>query len=141
MNNYLQFSQVIPHLTDDEVKWLMNYVENRHRGLDVEGNELEEDEVGMYPDFGFKIMKDDDWGTYAWFFAEESGNVAQVGETVQEFLKVNRPEGSFSMTWADFADTLRPGQFDGGGLFVTAKDIKMFHAVEWVRGQEKEFAA
>lgn len=140
MNTYLQFSQVMPHLKDEEVAWLMKYVEHRHRGLDIEGHEHDFDDDGPFPNFGFKILRSKEWGQYAWFYASQAGDIAQVAETVQEFIKALRPTSSFSMTWADYADTLQPGQFDGGAIFVTADDIKMFHAGEWVREQEAQFS-
>ncbi len=130
----------MPNLKDEEVQWLMKYVEHRHRGLNMEGVELEDDEDGVFPDFGFKIMHSKEWGQYAWFYAEASGSISQVAETVQEFIKVMCPKSSFSMTWADYTDKLRPGQFDGGAIFVTADDIKMFHAGEWAREQEAQFS-
>lgn len=139
MNNVQQFSQVIPDLTDAETLWLMNYVEYRARGLYLDGSEREHEDV--YPDFGFKIMKSTEWGTYAWFFSDECGDISQVAETVQDFIKAQRPETCFTMTWADYADKLRVGEFDGGGLFVSADQITTFHAVEWAEQQEKEFKA
>jgi hypothetical protein len=138
MNTYIQFSQVIPHLSPAEVAWLMKYVEHRHRGLDIDGNDGDFDDE-VYPYFGFKIMDAPKWGQYAWFFSSQTGDISQVAETVQAFLKKFKPTSSFSMTWADYADTLRAGQFDGGAIFVTAEDIKIFHAGEWVREQEREF--
>jgi hypothetical protein len=135
MKTYIQFSQVIPSLTTEEVSWLMKYVEHRHRGLDVEGNDGDFDDE-LFPNFGFKIMDDPKSGQYAWFYSSQSGDISQVAETAQAFIKRFRPTSSFSMTWADYADTLRAGQFDGGAIFVTEEDIKMFHAGEWVREQE-----
>ena len=139
MTNFIQFSQVITQLTDEEVRWLMRYIEHRHRGLDIEGNERDYDDDGVYPDFGFKILQSEEWGQYAWFYAQENGNIAQVAETVQDFLKTTRPKSSFSMTWAEYADKLRPEQFDGGAVFVTKDDIKTFHAGEWVRLEQMKF--
>jgi len=141
MKTHLQFSQVIPHLTDAEVRWLMTYVEHRHRGLDVDGAPGDFDDDGLFPNFGFQILKDDAWGQYAWFFSDKAkqGDIAQVAETVQEFIKHHRNKSSFSLTWADYAENLHPGQFDGGAIFVTAEEIKVFHAGEWVREQERSF--
>lgn len=137
--NFLQFSQVIPNLTDDEVAWFVKYIEHRSQGLDLEGNEQDFDDDGVYPDFGFQIMESKEWGRYAWFFSHESANIAQLAETVQEYLKKFHPESSFSMTWADYANQLVPSQFDGGAVFVTKDDIRLFHAGQWAREQEMSF--
>jgi hypothetical protein len=139
MSTLLQFSEIIPDLSEAEVAWFMKYIEHRHRKLDIDGNEHEFDDDG-YPDFGFKIMVDDD-GTSAWFFAAKHGNVSQVAETVQEFLRVHRPNSFFSMTWSESNTILKPGEFDGGAVFVTAEEIEMFHGVEWAREKEKQFNA
>ena len=80
--------------------------------------------------FGFQILKDQKWGQYAWFYSSQKGDISQVAEVVHEFLKVCRPKCCFTLTWADYADSLTPEQFDGGALFVTAQEIKTFHAGE-----------
>lgn len=139
MSNRLQFSEIIPDLNDHEVAWFIKYIEHRHRRLDIDGNEREFEDDG-YPDFGFKVMSDEG-KHYAWFFAEENGSVAQVAETVQEFLQAHRPKQCFTLTWAETSTTLKPGDFDGGAVFVTAEEIEMFHGVEWARGREKQFNA
>lgn len=136
---YLQFSQVIPNLTDAEVAWLMKYVEHRHRGLSIDGSEHDFDDDVLFPNFGFKIQRSVEWGQYAWFYSSQNADISQVAEMVQEYLKAHRPDGCFSLTWAEYTDKLRPDQFDGGAIFVTADDIKTFHAGEWVREQEREF--
>jgi len=141
MTTYLQFSQVIPKLTDTEVAWLITYVEHRHRGFDVDGNEYDFDDDETFPSFGFKILVDAKLGQYAWFFAAQKGDIAQVAETAQAFLQAQRPSSFFTLTWADYADNLKPEQFDGGALFVTPQDIKIFHAGEWVREQERFFGS
>lgn len=138
MITYTQFSQVIPQLSDAEVSWLMLYIEHRHRGLTVDGHEHDFDDDELFPNFGFQIMKGNQT-QYAWFFSSQTADIGQVAETVQEFFKVHRPNACFSLTWAEYADTLKPEQFDGGAIFVTAHDIKMFHAGEWAREQEREF--
>jgi len=139
MKTYVQFSQVIPSLTDREVAWLMKYVEHRHRGLDIEGNEHDFDDE-LFPNFGFQIMQQDK-AQCAWFYSSQNADIGQVAEMVQEFLQTHRPTGHFSLTWAEYADELKPEQFDGGAIFVTGEDIKMFHAGEWAREQEAQFGA
>jgi hypothetical protein len=139
MTNRLQFSEIIPELTESEIEWLIKYVEHRHRKLDIDGNEHEFEDDG-YPSFGFKIMTTEE-GSYAWFFSEESGSVAQVAETVQEFLREHRPKQCFTLTWAETSTTLKPGEFDGGAAFVTSEEIETFHGVEWARSKEKQFNA
>lgn len=139
-NSYLQFSEVLPKLSDEEAAWFPNYINGRHQGLDVEGKPADFDENGFFPDFKFAIKKTDgEWGTYAWFYADESGSVVQVGEVVQEFLRRFRPSECFMLTWAEWNGKPHVGQFDGGGLFVTASDIELFHAGEWARNRTKRF--
>ena len=137
MKTYVQFSQVISQLTDREVAWLMKYVEHRHRGLDIHGHEYDFDDE-LFPNFGFQIMQANN-EKYAWFYSSQNADIGQVAETAQEFLKEHRPGACFSLTWADYADRLAFQQFDGGAIFVTPDDIKIFHAGEWAREQEREF--
>lgn len=138
--NFLQFSQVIKNLTDEEASWFVDYIEHRRNGFDTQGKELEDDEKGTYPDFRFVIMQDENWGIYAWFFADDNGSVEQVAETVKEFLLKFRPHECFTMTWAEYAHEPRVEEFDGGAIFVTARDIKIFHAGEWAYNLEKAFS-
>lgn len=135
---FLQFSEVIPNLTDEEAAWFAKYIDSRHKGLTMDGAPMDFDDDGYFPDFQFAIKSSTgEWGKYAWFSAEESGSVRQVAEVAQEFLKKFRPDGHFSLTWAEWTNKLRVGQFDGGGLFVTATEISTFHAAEWVHDKVK----
>ena len=140
--SHLQFSEVLPKLTVEEAAWFPRYMETRHKGLSLLGEPMDYDENSFFPDFRFVIKTSDgDWGTYAWFFSENSASVMQVAEVVQEFLKRFRRNDCFILTWAEWDDHPRVGQFDGGGLFVTAEDIETFHAVEWAQKREDNFKA
>jgi len=138
----LQFSQVIPKLREDEATWFARYIEARHRGVDLDGEPHDYDENSFFPDFKFAIkVTAEEWGTYAWFYSENSASVMQVAEVVQEFLKRFRRNDCFILTWAEWDPQPRVGQFDGGAIFVTIDEIDTFHAGEWAHNREKNFKA
>jgi hypothetical protein len=138
-DNLLRFSQVIKNLSDEEWSWFERYMVNRCKGLDVDGEPREVDEEATFPDFEFHLMDSQEWGKYAWFVAREGGNVGQVAEVVQDFLRTFRPSECFTLTWAEYCTISRPGEFDGGAIFVSASRIDTFHAGEWAYEKERGF--
>ena len=167
-NNCLEFSEVLPKLSEQEEVWLKNQLEIVHV---FDGEEYAEDAVpddlaSKDPDWigcrAYRDMKDydsdlgenagfeyefsgddsdEDWGRHLWFRSAKYGNVAQVAHLVQKFLKQFAPNDSWSLTWATTCSKPRTGEFGGGAVFVTASDIKWNDSYEFVEQQAAAFAA
>ena len=147
--NYLQFSEVLVDLSEDEANWLKHQLEivcvfddkeypedNLPEGrdpaiaewagcrvyLDMEDYDPDDGEdVG----FDYKFRSDDEKkGASLWLFSEEFGRVDRVAHLVQKFLRQFRPDRCWSLTWALTCSKLRLGEFSGGAMFVTASEIK-----------------
>jgi len=161
-NNYLQFSEVLPQLTDDEETWLRQKLEH----VFVFGErEYAKDELpeGLNADdadwsgirawrnldtsdtdwLGFEYEFDDDsdkWGRHLWIYSEECGEPVHVAHLVQEFLKRFRADQCWSLTYALTCSKLRVGEFTGGGCFVTADTIQWQNSDAFVAKQRQVFA-
>lgn len=76
---------------------------------------------------------------YLWLYSEEGSNLDHVGVLVQAFLAKFRPKACFSLTYAEYCDKLRVGEFGGGAMFVTAEEVKYSHVAKWVGQQIEAF--
>jgi hypothetical protein len=148
-NSYTQWSEQIelskdPAVFEEQKKWI-NEVLERADGWEPQGYEGEPADItddmfkGMlvqhgidlttagelefWPDFGWKISDNGVDGPMGelWLFSEESSNLDNVIAFVQAFLKKWDPKGHFTLTWADYCERLRIGEFSGGGLVITAE--------------------
>jgi hypothetical protein len=164
-NNYLQFSEVVPHLTDKEIDWLK---EQLQRIYVFQGRQYSEDELPaqLNPDsadwagcrayldmleydaefdegagfeYQFQLKPDPGWGRHLWLYAEESGYVSRVAHLVQKFLRMFRPKDCWSLTYALTCSKPRVGEFGGGAVFVTAAEIKWESTDDFVEGQRELF--
>jgi hypothetical protein len=159
-DHYLEFSETLTHLTDEQVDWLRNQLETVHV---IDGVEYTEDklpdtgdgawigcrayrdmedydadfgeDVGF--DYSFSEEIDDNWGQHLWVYSEEHGYVDRVAHLVQKFLRAFRPDACWSLTYAGTCSKPRVGEFGGGAVFVTATDIKYSNAWEFVEEQRK----
>jgi len=164
-NNYLQFSEEIVDLTKEEAEWLelMSNLSNLSSDRDVdfkinddrrhfsdEGEALTEEaklaEVLFKdePIINVDIEKQEGsalaWK--AWFYSDEGNDPYAVGMLVQAFFKKFRAgtKVMFSLTWADYCEKLRVGEFGGGAMVVTEKEIVIRSAYEVVHELEEEIA-
>jgi hypothetical protein len=141
-NNYLQFSEILAHLTDEEEAWLGEQLEEIEDELPVDSPSLvadkpmwcgprflrdcEDYEPGSGPGFDYSFLDDDvlqNWGRHLWLYAEECGNLNNVAWLVQKFLKKFRPNECWSLTFALTCSKPRVGEFGGGAVFVTAETM------------------
>ena len=127
-NNYTQFSEVLPNLTDEEAQWLKEQLEIGSEGFEVLYQFDTDDER-------------DGWGRHLWFYAEEVGDPEQVACLVQKFLQRFRPDQYWALTFACTCSKPRVGAFAGGAVFVTANDIKWQHSHEFIATEAKVFSA
>jgi len=164
-NNYLNFSEVLNHLNEDEAAWLRGQLEvvyvfgdeefpedeipDRLRGVEPDwyGARTWRDMDGYDPDdgelvgFEYQFAEDTDWGRYLWIYAEEWGNVDHVAHFVQKFLKKFRPDRWWSLQYALTCSKLRVGSLGGGAVFVTASEIKQDSTFAFVDRCHQEFEA
>jgi len=165
-DNYLEFSEVLPRLSNMEVDWLRRQLQIVHVFGDKEYSEDElpdhlksenadwlgcrayRDMEHYAPDFGedagftYSFSDDgcdEDWGRHLWLYTEEWGYVERVAHLVQKFLKESRPDQCWSLTWATTCSKLRVGQFGGGAVFVTASEIKWQVTDDFVEEESKAF--
>jgi len=166
-NNYLEFSEVLPHLTAEEEAWLRSQLEVVSVFGDREYAEGEEpsdldcaegewygcrawgDMEGYDPDdgepigFAYEFHDDHDtpdgWGRHLWLHSEESGRPERVAHLVQKFLRQFRPKECWSLTYATTCSKARAGEFGGGAVFITTDKIVWENAYDFVESQREAF--
>ena len=131
-NNYTIFSEMLLISGKEEREWLERLIEQLENG-DEEGpdaafvKEYSNNFHGNYLGFDAKF---EDEGL--WIYTEESGNVDAVAAFVQYFLERFHPDKYWTLTWACTCSKPRVGEFDGGAILVTAKDIKFNNSYLWL---------
>ena len=158
-NHYLNFSEVIDHLRDDEADWLRQQLQVVHVFGETEyaagevpehlasetadwiGCRAYRDMEAYDPDCGepvgfeYRFSEDDTdetWGRYLWLYAEEWGDVERVAHLVRTFLNRFRPDACWALTYAAVCSQPRVSEFGGGAVFVTADEIRYHNAHEFV---------
>ena len=138
-DNYQLFSEMISGLTADEAEWI-----ERMLGCDPEepsileeaGFDLKEIDLEYWPGFESELRNAE--GEF-WLYGDEYANVSHAGEFVRAFLAKFRSDQCWSLTWAETCSKPRVGEFGGGGLFVTAKEVTALNATDWVNQQRQQF--
>jgi hypothetical protein len=158
-DNYLQFSAVLPRLTEAEEAWLKGQLqlikvfgdrEYAEEGVPAELADQEADWEGArflrndknynfeWDQLGFEYAfcpadegGRDGWGRHLWLYAEEWGNPDHVAWLIRGFLQKFRPTECWSMTYATTCSRPRVGEFGGGAVFVTAKRVVYLNAENW----------
>jgi len=119
-NNYLEFSEEISLLTDQELAWFDKEEERQAKLRD-------EDSDDCCYDYEVDAER-----RFVWFHGDESGNPNTVADLVQRFLKDNRPNSFFMLTWSETCSKPRLGEFGGGAVFVTADEQQWMSVYQWV---------
>ena len=163
-NDYLQFSEVLTHLTAEEEAWLQQQLTHIYVFGDKENTEEEMpenlnpdaadwsglrlwrnvDDIDYPDDTGFQYEFDDgdkwdDWGRHLWLYAEEYGEPTAVAHLIQQFLKRFRPDQCWGLTFARTCSRMRVGEFGGGAVFVTADAIRWNDTYGFVEEEERSF--
>jgi hypothetical protein len=113
-DNYTQFSTMIENLTESERAWCVKYLEELAARSD--------EEIQEQGDCGIALESEG-----LWLYAEEYGDVEFAALVIQEFLKNCRPDKCFGFEWANTCSKPRIDEFSGGGVFITATDMKWFN--------------
>ena len=145
-NNYLEFSELIDDLTEEEAEWVRNIPDR----IDFEDNEKYKNEEEWQKAFSEALKQhgiDGDeliaegliysfpqfaWETNnerkTWWVSthnEEYGDPFHVAIAVQGFIRKFRPDYVFKLTWCEYCSKPRIGEF-GGGWCVVNKDEYLF---------------
>lgn len=165
-DNFLQFSEVIANLTEQEREWLKDQLqpvrvfgesefpedavppELADRDADWRGvrtlrdkpdHDAQWDALG----FEYRFHEDHDrggWGRHLWLYAEDWGDPSNVAWLVQKFLRKFRPDQCWALTYATTCSKPRVGEFGGGAVFVTADKIERQDARDFAETQMEAFA-
>lgn len=122
-NNYLQFSKFIPIKSDEESKWVKNYLDNRNPSDEKLGFNWTWDklEQGIY------------------IYAEEWGDEEQAAIFLQEFIRKFYKDKCVYFTWANFCSRPIADEFYGGAAFITKDSIEYFCSANWANNKAIEF--
>jgi len=161
-NNYLQFSECVGDLTHKEICWLHKVLDkklsvhalkkllNFRRQADF--RQVDDADLEFFPDFGWQISENESitislaQGSESrlpkqtlWLYSEANANINHVALLIQAFFRRFRPHAFFSLSWAEYCDKLRPGEFGGGVLVVTVTKIKYTNNGLWLSSQRAEW--
>ena len=89
--------------------------------------------------FSWEIQKDDE-ETSLWIYAQESGDVEQVAYFVQLFLRRFAPDGWWTLAWANTCSRMLVGQFSGGSVLVTAREIFFNDSIRWLELRQSDLS-
>jgi hypothetical protein len=162
---FLEFSQVLPHLNNDEFDWLAQQLEIvcvfgqrefspaalpaglEESQADWTGHRFCRDYEEDLPDpenlgvcFVLHDKPDDDFGRHLWVYAEEYGDLGVLAHLVQKFLRRFRPSECWSLAYASTCSKLRLDGFGGGAVFVTTDEIKFDSAWDFIERQMAAFS-
>ena len=135
-DNYVQFSQVLSPVNRRQAAWarrLLGPGGSQH--LSAAGIRIDPDEAEDWPQFQWQLE-----GRELWIYSQEGGSPQHVGQFVRAFLRRFRPGDCWQMTWSETCSRPRVGEFGGGGVLVTARSARFFHAHQWVERQTAAFA-
>ncbi len=165
-DNYLQFSEVIANLTEQEEAWLKDQLqtvrvfgekEYPEDAVPAELADMKADWSGVrflrdktdhdaqWDALGFEYSFHEDhdtggWGHHLWLYAESWGDVSNVTWLAQKFLKRFRPDQCWSLTYSATCSKPRVGEFGGGAVFVTADTIRGQNACDFIEDQRAAFS-
>ncbi len=149
--HFLEFSEVLPNLRDDEEAWLREqltkiYVSDGREypedalPADFDSAEADwhgprflldlSDEPVDHPGFHFEFRDGEsqgdgsNWGRHAWFYAQNQGNPDYLAQLVRKFLARFRPDECWEFSYACGCNKPCVGAFGGDTYFVTASGIQ-----------------
>jgi|3_EtaG_2_1085321.scaffolds.fasta_scaffold02017_9 hypothetical protein len=132
-NNYIEFSEMIHNLNDEEQKYWEKLTDDERIDLSLEEHkklQIQWESVGgtfengAWPGFQWSFESRKDGNKDLWIYVIESGDIDNLAIIIQDFLKVCRPDGYFTLTWAETCSKPRLQQFGGGYLLITKDEIK-----------------
>lgn len=129
-NNYRQFSFALKLGSAKEASWFRTRL--------LKAMSAEDSDGGSGHDFDATVENKESDSRHVWFRDNgEYGNVEQIADIVQEYLKKFDKKGYFTMSWADTCSKHRLGEFGGGFCVVTAKAQHWFNEHEFLTKRTK----
>jgi hypothetical protein len=128
-NNYRQFSFALKLANKKEAAWCQKTLKKLSETDDGEGGETTTDyDWSVYP-----TKEEPKALPHIWFRDNgEYGNVEQIANFVEKYLKKFQPNGYFTMTWSDTCSKHRIGEFGGGLAVVKARETHWFQDHQWI---------
>ena len=127
-NSYRQFSLVLNLDNKKEETWCRKTLKKLSQTESAEGGSETDFDWTVYP-----AGEDPKSHPWIWFHdGGEYGNVEQIADFVEKYLKKFQPKGYFVLSWADTCSKSRVGEFGGGLAVVTANGPTWFNDSDWV---------
>jgi hypothetical protein len=139
-NNYVEFSEMLEELTDEEMAWIEETCTFEHVEQD------EDEQPAKLPDWYNPDALGVDFTNHLniqektfWMYSEgEGGNLDTLGAFVHEFILKFRPDAVFTLTWAETCSKPRVGEFGGGALVISREGVKAMNTHHWAKTQRDE---
>lgn len=129
-DSYTVFSELIPGLTPEEEKWIVDVPLWDGDGIDDDEEKLKKaiidygldlkdvSSVDSFPSFDQRIVEGD-W----WMHSDDNCDLEHVACVVHGFIRKFRPDMVFKLTWAAYESKPLIGAFGGGWFVVSKKEI------------------
>ena len=135
-NNYLQLSTMIEDVTPLEKEWIDENIEKFDKDFFYPKDDENFDEEDYCPAFQWKFEGE---GTSIWIYGEEYANIESVADFMHAFIKEMRPKEYLQFSWAETCSKLRIDNFHGGGVFITAKEVKFISSFSFISEEINKF--
>jgi hypothetical protein len=125
-NNYMQFSEAIGNITDEEAAWITEKLTQLDDAEpDTPGLEDWQKDIVSIGWLGFSWQIEGEGSDrQMWIHhGDESGSVEAIPDFIQAFLAKFRPADYFTLEWATWCSKPRVREFSGGAIFITATDV------------------
>lgn len=133
-DNYRQFSTVVPLRNEAELSWAREIIALLDRWENGGAPQEAPDPDNLIEslidsDFlGFEIQVSDG---DLWIYADQCGTPENVVPIVQAYLRRFDPQGCYAFEWATTCSKMRPDEFSGGAVFITATTDEWMTASQW----------
>ena len=125
-NNYTEFSFMLDNVSDEELSWLTHF-ERRFYDL--------------YEDDFFGPAYYERSGDGLWFNSDAGeGDIDFTAYLIHRFLHHFKRPDIVSFTWAATCSKPRVGEFGGGGVIISAKEVNFWDAWSWVEKTKEAMA-
>lgn len=129
-NNSRRWSAAIEDILPHEEAWLRAALDwdDKAKGPPPPGWTVDDGEPRL--DFEWSLHD----GTFT-VYSEESGDLDAAVNFVQWFIREQRQDLIFTVSWADTCDKMRAGEFGGGAVVVTARSTKWIDTDTWLENE------
>ena len=124
-NNYIQFSELIENLNTDACNWIKRILsaDENSKWLKEELELSEDEELENWPEFEWKLEKNQDGITNLWLYSNEFVYFAHVKYFVQALIRKFMPDYVFALTAAEYCSRLRTREFGGHWMVISRGEV------------------